>query len=183
MAHELNNPAAAVLRGSEHLSVSLGKLGQAWAKLRVEGTGARDASRLEELLDRALEPASSAVLGVVDRGDREEAGPYHAELVDMGLGIDDLEAMSRNFPDGGLGAALHCLSLYHSVATLLAEISRGSEQIASIVRALKSYSYLGQAPVQAVDIHESLENTLLILRSKLKKESFSVGITIRSSRK
>jgi signal transduction histidine kinase len=36
------------------------------------------------------------------------------------------------------------------------------------VTAVKSYSYLDQAPVQQVDVHEGLENTLIILKHKLK---------------
>src|SRR5439155_22897507 len=47
-------------------------------------------------------------------------------------------------------------------------------RISEIVGALKSYSYLGQAPVQAVDLREGLDNTLVILRSKLK-----VGVEVR----
>jgi signal transduction histidine kinase len=53
------------------------------------------------------------------------------------------------------------------------EIGQGSARISEIVGALKSYSYLGQAPVQAVDVHEGLDNTLVILRSKLK-----TGVTV-----
>jgi signal transduction histidine kinase len=34
---------------------------------------------------------------------------------------------------------------------------------------MKSYVYLDQAPVQDVDIHEGLENTLVILQHKLKR--------------
>jgi signal transduction histidine kinase len=34
---------------------------------------------------------------------------------------------------------------------------------------VKEYSYLDQAPVQNVDIHEGLENTLVILRHKTKE--------------
>ena len=42
-----------------------------------------------------------------------------------------------------------------------------------IVDALKSYSYLDQAPVQTVDVHEGLEDTLLILQGK-----FETGINV-----
>ena len=48
------------------------------------------------------------------------------------------------------------------------EIGQGSARISEIVGALKSYSYLGQAPAQTVDLREGLDNTLVILRSKLK---------------
>src|SRR5262245_1156022 len=48
-----------------------------------------------------------------------------------------------------------------------------AERISNIVKAVKEYSYLDQAPLQEVDIHAGLENTLMILRSKWKQ-----GITI-----
>jgi signal transduction histidine kinase len=43
-----------------------------------------------------------------------------------------------------------------------------------LVRALKGYSYLDQGPVQPVDIHQGLDDTLMILRGKI-----SQGISIR----
>jgi signal transduction histidine kinase len=55
-----------------------------------------------------------------------------------------------------------------SVYALLDEVSQGAGRISEIVKAVKSYSYLDQAPVQLVDVHEGIENTLVILRHKLK---------------
>ena len=66
--------------------------------------------------------------------------------------------------------------------TLLHEISQGSARISEIVGALKSYSYLGQAPAQTVDLREGLDNTLVILRSKLKPASAFTAITARMCR-
>jgi signal transduction histidine kinase len=43
-----------------------------------------------------------------------------------------------------------------------------------LVKALKTYTYLDRAPVQAVDVREGLDSTLVMLRSKLKG-----GITVR----
>jgi signal transduction histidine kinase len=42
------------------------------------------------------------------------------------------------------------------------------------VKAVKSYTYLDQAPLLEVDIHDGLENTLVILQHKLKK-----GVTVK----
>jgi signal transduction histidine kinase len=47
-------------------------------------------------------------------------------------------------------------------------VQNSAERISEIVKAVKSYSYLDQAPIQQVDIHDSLENTLVILKHKLK---------------
>lgn len=51
-----------------------------------------------------------------------------------------------------------------------AEIAHDTVRIAEIVNALKSYTYLDQAPVQSVDIHEGLNDTLAMLRSKIGSE-------------
>jgi signal transduction histidine kinase len=40
--------------------------------------------------------------------------------------------------------------------------------MAEIIKALKAYTYMDQAPVQSVDVHEGLDNTLVMLRNKLK---------------
>ena len=65
--------------------------------------------------------------------------------------------------------ALRWLAASASADALLEEINQGATRIADIVQAVKSYSYLDQAPVQLVDVHEGLENTLVILRHKLKQ--------------
>jgi signal transduction histidine kinase len=53
--------------------------------------------------------------------------------------------------------------------TLLREIGHGTERIAEIVKALKGYSYMDQAPIQAVDVREGLNDTLVMLSSKLRE--------------
>ena len=52
---------------------------------------------------------------------------------------------------------------------LLSEIQLTTERLSQIVRAMKSYTYLDQAPLLEVDIHEGLENTLVIMQHKLKQ--------------
>jgi signal transduction histidine kinase len=61
------------------------------------------------------------------------------------------------------------LGAISTVYSLVVEISQGAGRISDIVKALKSYSYLDQAPIQEVDVHQGLDNTLIILRSKIKE--------------
>lgn len=51
---------------------------------------------------------------------------------------------------------------------LLSEIEQNSAQLSQLVKAIKEYSYMDQAPLQEVDVHEGLENTLTILQHKIK---------------
>ena len=57
---------------------------------------------------------------------------------------------------------------------LAAEIKTSTARISELVRAIKEYSYMDQASVQDLDIHKGLENTLLILKYKLRKKNITV---------
>ena len=51
---------------------------------------------------------------------------------------------------------------------MLEEITQGTERITEIVRSLKSYSYMDKAKIQTVNIHEGINDTLVMLRNQLK---------------
>ena len=53
------------------------------------------------------------------------------------------------------------------------ELEHSSARISDLIKAIKEYSYMDQAPVQEVDIEHSLETTLTIMNHKLKR-----GITV-----
>jgi signal transduction histidine kinase len=64
---------------------------------------------------------------------------------------------------------LRWLAYGYTVYSLLDEVGISSQRISEIVKAVKSYSYLDQAPVQEVNVVDGLENTLIILKHKLKQ--------------
>jgi signal transduction histidine kinase len=188
VAHELNNPAAATGRAAHQLREAFAVLED--AHLQLDATGLAPASRelLREFDERARSLAGQPVdLGTLDRGDREadledwlddhdveDAWDLAPSLVSQDLGTRDLDRLAAAVGEERLSVALALVTSGFKVHMLAHEIGQGSERISEIVGALKSYSYLGQAPVQAVDVHEGLDNTLVILRSKLKQ-----GIEIR----
>jgi signal transduction histidine kinase len=55
-----------------------------------------------------------------------------------------------------------------SVRQLLGELQIALERISGIVKAVKGYAYLDQAPIQRVDLRMGLEQTLVILRHRLR---------------
>jgi signal transduction histidine kinase len=96
------------------------------------------------------------------------------KLVDLGITTAKLEDLQSSFAADQLPKLLNWLSATYSVHSLLSEISQGAKRISAIVKALKSYSYLDQAPMQAVDLKAGIEDTLLILANKLR-----AGISLR----
>ncbi len=178
LAHELNNPAAAVNRAAGQLGDSVSELVGAERKLaRTSGDVDRDSiESLRSRLDAV--DRSDVAMDALDRSDREDE--VEDALTDAG--VDDawrlapaiVESGLANFVDEVIASAgersgdlLEVLRAEHDVASLLHEVEEGTRRLSSIVKALKSYSYLDQGPVQEVDLEVGLEDTLLILKTKL----------------
>jgi signal transduction histidine kinase len=51
---------------------------------------------------------------------------------------------------------------------LISEIGIGAHRISELVRVVKEYSYLDQAPVQDVEITKGIDDTLILLKHKLR---------------
>jgi signal transduction histidine kinase len=182
IAHELNNPASAARRGSEHLSTAIDYFQQSYQQFFELGFSKEQWDKADDLREYAHQRATQPVdLDSLGRSDREEAMETwldyqgvensweHAPiLVSLGYQTGDLEALANTFPGPQFVVALRWLCNLFTMFSLLEEINQGTSRISEIVKSLKSYVYLDQALVQEVDIHEGLDNTLVILRSKLK---------------
>ena len=163
LAHEMNNPAAAVMRGAEQLGPAIEKLAAASAGLPTDASlpdiqsDPPTLSALERADREELMQATLAQLGVAD------AWESAAALVNAGVTPADLSALSGSAEAGALASAIAARS---EVAGLVAEVQEGSSRLAELVAALKSYSFLDQAPIQMTDVAKGIEDTLLILKSK-----------------
>jgi signal transduction histidine kinase len=182
VAHELNNPAAAAGRAAEQLRDAIARLEKAHQAL--ESIGLSEANRASLLAIESTAREKAVVQSDVDpvtRGDMESdveewldsrgvEAPWllAPTLVALGLNPLELTRIAGGLAPEAVPAVLDWVAGIFPVYSLLYEVSQGSTRISEIVRALKSYSYLGQAQILSVDLHEGLDNTLVILRSKLK---------------
>jgi signal transduction histidine kinase len=91
----------------------------------------------------------------------------------LGYDRSELETLVADSTPSQFPAVIDWLNNTYIVYSLLEEIGQGTGRITELVKALKGYTYLDQAPIQSVDIHAGLDSTLVILRSKLKP-----GITV-----
>ena len=183
IAHELNNPAAAIQRAAGQLKAALRNLQAAEGQLLAMQIPAEQI----KLMQTSAEPVRLSDQAEMEsdplaRADREaevetwlvgqglrEAWNLAPNLVWLGLKPDDLRSLAAQLTPGVLAPALAWITAGVSVFRLLDEIGIGAGRMTEIISALKTYTYLDQAPVQEVDIHSGLENTLVILRHKLKE--------------
>ena len=89
-------------------------------------------------------------------------------LVNARIGEDELQTLKRTVPPQDLMNALRWLTANITTRDLLKSITHSTERISELVDAVKSYSFMDQAPWQEIDVHEGIENTLIILGHKLK---------------
>jgi signal transduction histidine kinase len=184
LAHELNNPAAAARRASDQLRQALADWERATLELNACSFNPGQANTVHELRSEIVRRAAApVVLDPIARSDREsdvqawledrgidQAWDLAPTLVSFGWDEAALSELAEDFsPTDHLPAISHWLAAGGAVYALLDEVGKSAERISEIVKSVKAYSYLDQAPVQEVDVHEGLENTLVILRHKLKQ--------------
>jgi signal transduction histidine kinase len=159
LAHELNNPAAAIRRSVEALDRAIAARNELHPPHEL--TLLRPAGRTSlDALARA-----DAVDSIGDLiGDSEMA----AALVDAGWTTDELRSAFAGMDQAGAREAAAWLAATATVETLIREVRMAGDRISEIVGAVKSYAYLDQAPVQRIDVRRGLDDTLVILRHKLK---------------
>ncbi|WP_414573558.1 ATP-binding protein [Nostoc sp. CCY 9925] len=75
-------------------------------------------------------------------------------------------------------AAIDLEFLISDLPKLLSSIKIGAERIRQIVLSLRNFSRLDEAEYKAVDIHEGIDSTLLILENRLKAKPDYPGIEI-----
>jgi signal transduction histidine kinase len=88
--------------------------------------------------------------------------------VAFGWNAEALAPLAADFNGQQLSVLMKWLAIGCSLHSLLNELYTGAERISEIVAAVKQYSYLDQAPIQEVDLHKSIDNTVVILWHKLK---------------
>ena len=181
IAHELNNPAAAVRNAAINLQQVLGALRTAGLHLDQRGLPPEDRIFLAQIECNWPKDHPPAALDSLERSDREEAAGEWLEahrvpdarqlapdLVDAGCDLETLERLSKRFDDGSLADVITRLTASFTLNRLVEQIERGSSRIADLVQAVKQYSYMDQSPEQEIDVHDGLENTLIMLHYRLK---------------
>jgi signal transduction histidine kinase len=188
LAHELNNPAAAAQRSASQLKETQSRwLGLTHQIERVafqeNQTGWLD-DFIQDVSRRLESPVRLDALEKIDLGDQlqgwlEASGIKSAwelapAMVNFGWEPGALESLKNDLPPALFALSIQWLGMSCVMMGLLSEVLHTTERISQIVHAVKSYTYLDQAPLLEVDVHEGLENTLIIMQHKLKK-----GVTIK----
>jgi signal transduction histidine kinase len=90
-------------------------------------------------------------------------------LVDASVTIADLDALRAQLPPSALPDAAAWLEAATTADDLARVIEESVGRISALVTAIKDYSFMDRGEgTQAVDLHQGLDNTLLMLHHELK---------------
>jgi signal transduction histidine kinase len=181
LAHELNNPASAAKRAASQLRDVIKKIRNASLEL-----GRRDLSpaqkaeieKLETFFIQRDEPPPDPLTtsdleeqldSLLRSHGQNDLWQLAADLARKSVKPEMLESLFAILDAETARAALVRIAASVEIANLLNEVENSASRISDLVRAIKEYTYMDQAPVQNVDIVKSLETTLTIMNHKLKR--------------
>lgn len=181
LAHELNNPAAAGRRAAGQLREHFQHL-QTLA-LQINTLSKEQLSFLVEIQKQAIEYTTTAPkLDPLTQSDKEDevtdwlednninnAWKLSPTLVSVGIDINKLDEISKYIPNDSLSSVITWLEASLNANGLINDIEQSTARISELVKAIKGYSYMDQALLQEIDVHDGLENTLLILNHRIKQ--------------
>jgi len=182
LAHELNNPASAAGRAAEGLREYMRELRQVNRALDGQSLTCEERSALGSLEDVLLNGlASLPARDALEQSDLEQdlaswmnrhgianAQRLASGLVEAGVNLATLEMLSQKFGGDILAQVLAHVVVSVGAERLTREIETSTGRISELVRAIKEYTYMDQAPEQEIDLHRGIENTLTMLKFRLK---------------
>ena len=183
LAHELNNPAAAAQRSASQLREIQSKWLDLTHQIERAALDENQVNWLDDFIREAARrfeaPLKLDALEKIDLVDQlqswleasgvESAWELAPAMVNFGWNSESLENLKTSLSPSLFSLSIQWLGAGCLMMGLLSEVLQTTERISQIVHAVKSYAYLDQAPLLEVDVHEGLENTLVILQHKLKK--------------
>jgi signal transduction histidine kinase len=190
LAHELNNPASAVIRSAKSLSESLTDAEQAARELARMKVSEAEFSAIESARQTCTSAAGKTHMSAVQRADLEESlvdwlDTKNAEsdsapsLTDSGVTVGALDKLADQVRPEVLNAAIKWVAACCVVRSLSAEIETGATRVSDLVSAVKGFSYMDHAPTpEPVDVRKGIADTLTMLGSKTKAKSVNITVDL-----
>ena len=176
LAHELNNPAAAINRAAAEARRTFREASERAAKLGALPLDAAQRSFVAELPDTvAALPAPAldslgrsdledeVALWLEDRG-VDDAWDVSPTLVGAGLDPAWLDGLADKVLEQALGGVLGWLASQLAGEELLGEIEESSGRVSELVKAIKTYTHMDKASSKEVDVPSGLYFFLIMLR-------------------
>lgn len=183
LAHEMNNPAAAIRRGASQLRERLRAMPALTVNLAGCNLNPAEFATLAALHARKTAEGARERLSPLVASEREEevgewleargvAEPWvlAETFVASGLSLDELETLAAALPERAMADAVAWLGSGLAADLLLRELEGAGGRISELVASVKGYSHMDEVSTRTpVDVHEGLESTITMLGHKVRE--------------
>lgn len=194
LAHELNNPASAIVRRAQELKKHLSLKPEKFKKVIKIKISDELIDDLNQLLFEKMAKVSSPK-SLMTRKALEDDLAYlledlHVEnalelaenLAEFGFEEEDVESIANHVNKEDIGAILHWMDDNLTFEKMVNDILESSERISKLVRSVKNYTHMDQAQeLSKADLHAGITNTLNILNHKIKSSKTDIKIDFEES--
>lgn len=190
LAHELNNPASAVMRGAKLLTESLDMSESAARRLGAARLSDAQLAAIDAIREMCLKAAPTVTRSTLGRSDREDeladwlvghdadeacAGP----LAETGVTTEALDALAAIVDGEVLNATLKWMAAGCNVRTLAAEIESAAARIHDIVESVKGFTCVDHARLpEPTDVRQGILDTLAVLGGKARGKGIDVVLSL-----
>jgi signal transduction histidine kinase len=189
LAHELNNPAGAALSAVQTLRATFHAQQELMLSMHrsMKLSPDQHACLIRFACEATEQSVKATPLDPITQSDREEdliawlderniANSYDLAptFVTSGLDAAKLDEVVSRVEADVLGDVLAWIESMLKMRSLVDQIESSTSRVAKLVTSVKKYSYMDQAPIQEIDVHEGLDDTLTMLGYKLRKASITI---------
>ena len=190
LAHELDNPASALVRGARSLIPVLEEVDAASRALGSVTLPAGGQEAIDALRKACFSAPVQHVRSPLDQARHEDAimewlesrdldGGGAEALADTSLTEEMLDALEEAVDPDVLGVALRWVATGCRASSLVVDLGRAADRISELVKAVKGFTRMDAAPVpEAIDLQAALTQTLAMLRSKARDNKVGVKLSI-----
>jgi len=185
LAHELNNPAAAISRAAALLQKQVSQLPGLFKAIAGFNIPPEKIEKISMLISHKIgtEPVTLTMMQKAKLEDELTDWLYDnglkntdpEGLVERGFTTGELDVFKACAPPDALPALLEWVSNYLVTNKMAEDIRASSERISDLVGAVKNFTFMDKnTDRQLVDIHSGIRNTLTMLNYKLRKANINV---------
>jgi len=188
LAHELNNPASAMVRNAEELYKKVHRSPEKFKSVITMRISPEQTDRVNDILFAKIRNAAQIDLSLMEREskmddlidwledhDVKEAEDIAETFVDYGFEVEELEEIHDILEGDNLIPIMGWLESTLSLERLVEEIREASGRISDLVKSIKDYSHMDKGVSREnVDLHQGIKSTVTMLKHKFKKKNIQL---------
>ncbi|MBP2832165.1 cyclic nucleotide-binding domain-containing protein [Aquimarina sp. U1-2] len=188
LAHELNNPASAMLRSSKALKQHLANVPEKFKRIISIKASDKEVDTINNVLFDKITNRPENNMKLSERNEKEDeleewledhgvenAFELTETLLDFCMDIKAMEEIHKATGDTNFPNAIEWIENVLTTEKMVDEIEEASDRISNLVQSIKSYTHMDRAPEKvATDIHTGIKSTLTMLNHKLKRKNITI---------